>query len=80
MSAAVQSILQSFELLPDFERRELASEIIKRTIEFNLPPLSDEDLVFHAEELFLELDRSELKNGKSQSRRNMYVEPDFAEL
>jgi hypothetical protein len=64
MSTAVQSILESFEQLRDFEKRELASEIIKRTVEFNLPPLSDEDLVLNAEALFLELERSEPKSDK----------------
>jgi len=80
MNTTIQSVLQSSELLPDFEGRELASEIVKRTVEFNLPPLSDEDLVFHAEELFLELDRSVSKNGKCKSRHNPDLEPDFAEL
>jgi hypothetical protein len=71
MSTAVQSILSSFELLPDLEKRQLASEIIKRTIEFNLPPLSDEELVLNAEALFLELDKRESKNGKRKSRRSV---------
>jgi len=71
MSTAVQAVLNSFELLPDFAKRELASEIIRRTVKFDLPPLSDDDLVFHAEYLFLELDRRERKNGKPKSRRSV---------
>ena len=44
-----QHILYSFESLPEAERREVAAEIIRRTIKLDLPPLTDE-------ELFLELD------------------------
>jgi len=71
MSTTVQNFLTSFEHLPDFEKRELASEIIRRTLKFDLPPLSDEALVLHAEHLFLELDLRERKNGKSKSRRSV---------
>jgi|GEM_PF-305668 len=71
MTATVQNILQSYELLPNLEKLELAAEIIRRSLKFNLPNLSDEGLVLNAEEIFLELDRREAKNGKSKSRRSM---------
>jgi hypothetical protein len=32
---------------------------LKRVIQLDFPPLSDEDLVWNAEELFLELDKQE---------------------
>ncbi len=67
MSTAVQSILSSFERLPDFEKQVLASEIIRRTIEFNLPPLSDEELVLNAEGLLGKLDKRESKKGTNLS-------------
>lgn len=63
MPTSVKDILQSFELLSENEKKELASEIIKRSAKFDLPPLTDKDLVDCAEELFLELDRRESKNG-----------------
>lgn len=59
MSTSVQRILDSFDQLPEAEKRELASEILRRAVKFDLPPLTDEELVLNAEELFLELDRRE---------------------
>ena len=63
MSASVKHILKTFDLLSDKEKKEVASEIIRRSINFDLPPLSDEELVLSAEELFLELERQESKDG-----------------
>jgi len=34
-------------------------------VNFDLPPLSDDELILSAEELFLELDRREAQDGKS---------------
>jgi hypothetical protein len=59
MTAQVQDMLRTFDLLPDGDKRELASEILRRTLILDVPPLSDEQLVGAAEELFLQLDRSE---------------------
>lgn len=59
MTAVVQELLNTFDQLTDSERMEFASEILKRVIHLDFPPLSDEDLVLNAEELFLELDRQE---------------------
>jgi hypothetical protein len=59
MTAQIQDMLHTFDLLPDGDKRELASEILRRTLMLDVPPLSDEQLVGAAEELFLELDRSE---------------------
>jgi hypothetical protein len=56
MSASIQNFLKSFDLLSEEEKKEVASEIIRRSINFDLPPLSDKELVLSAEELFLELD------------------------
>ncbi len=59
MATSVKNFLHSFELLSDDEKRELASEIMRRTVKFDLPPLTDEDLIICAEEVFLKLDQSE---------------------
>lgn len=59
MNTVVQEFLKTFDQLTDLEQMELASEILKRVIDLDFPPLSDEDLVLNAEELFLELDRQE---------------------
>lgn len=59
MTALVQKLLETFDRLTDTERLDLLSEILKRTVDLNFPPLSDEDLALNAEELFLELDEQE---------------------
>ncbi len=63
MATEVQSILRSFELLPAADKRELAAEIIRRSLNLDAPPLSDEQLVSAAEDLFLELDRNEAEDA-----------------
>lgn len=59
MSAIVKQLLDKFDHLPDEEKREVAAEIIRRTVKLELPPLTDSDLVMNAEDLFLELDERE---------------------
>jgi hypothetical protein len=63
MTIAVQNILSNFDALPEADKRELASEILRRTVSWESEPLSDEQLTSMADELFLSLDRSEGKNG-----------------
>ena len=65
MSTSAQEILESFDQLPDPEKQEVASEILRRTLSFDLPSLSDKELVMSAEELFLELDRREAEDARS---------------
>lgn len=60
MTALAQEILSNFDRLPDTEQLEIALEILRRTINFDFPPLADEDLALNAEELFLALDQQEL--------------------
>ena len=62
MSSTVEEILDSFDHLSETEKRELASEIIRRTIDMSFPSLTDEQLVLNAEALFLELDQRESAN------------------
>jgi hypothetical protein len=59
MTAEIQNLLDSFELLSAEEQQEVAREILLRMRNVDLPPLSNEDLVLNAEALFLELDRRE---------------------
>ncbi len=65
MSLAARKILDSIEQLPDEEKRGVVAEIIRRNAKFDFPPLSDDELTFNAEGLFLELDERESKNEKS---------------
>ena len=59
MSTATQSILESFNQLPEPKKHELAAEIIRLTADLDIPPLTDEDLAVIADELFVELDSEE---------------------
>ena len=59
MTALGQEILNTFEKLPDTEQLQVAIEILKRLLNFDFPPLTNEDLILNAEELFLELDHQE---------------------
>ena len=59
MDSAVKDILDSFDRLPEDEKREIASEIIRRTLNLNFPNITDEELIYNAEEIFLELDKRE---------------------
>ncbi|MEY3222762.1 MAG: hypothetical protein RLZZ203_1618 [Cyanobacteriota bacterium] len=59
MTTLVKELLSTFDSLPESERLEMAVEILKRVTNLDFPPLSDEDLVCNAEELFLELDQQE---------------------
>ncbi|MFN8626388.1 MAG: hypothetical protein U0587_10480 [Candidatus Binatia bacterium] len=59
MTAAAKTILESFDELPEREKREVASAILRRTLRFDFPPLTGEDLVAQADELFRELDARE---------------------
>ena len=71
MSIATQNILDSFNQLPELEKRELAAEIIRWTTKLDFPPLTDEDLVQAADALFIELDKTEAKDAESKSRRSL---------
>jgi len=63
MTDAVQEFLNSFDRLAELEQQIAVSELLKRTVEANLPPLDDETFDLLAEELFLELDAEESANG-----------------
>lgn len=59
MTITVRALLDSFDRLPEPERREAAAEILRRAVQFDSPPLDDEELSLAAEALFLELDARE---------------------
>jgi len=56
----------SFDRLPDPEKHELAYQIMRRTTQFEFPPLTDDELVANAEAVFLDLDRAELADEESK--------------
>jgi hypothetical protein len=65
MSESVQELLNTFDRLPEADRWEAFSLILRRAQEFEYPPLTDEEIDRIAEERFLELDAEEAANGQS---------------
>jgi len=59
MTANVRQLLNSFDQLPEADQREAAVEILRRSLQIEIPPLDDAELVECAEELFLSLDQQE---------------------
>ncbi|WP_017303241.1 hypothetical protein [Spirulina subsalsa] len=67
MNTLAQEILKNFDELPKTEQQAIllrrrfaiAAEILKRVINFDFTPLTNEDLVLNAEALFLALDEQE---------------------
>ena len=59
MTRSVEEWLNSLERLPEAEKREVASEIIKRSLTLDLPELSDDSLIAAADQIFLQLDKEE---------------------
>ena len=59
MTKSVEELLNSFDKLPEAEKRELASEIIKRSLTLDLPDISDDTLLAAADQIFLKLDNEE---------------------
>lgn len=67
MSVAAQELIESFNRLPEADKKEVVIELMRRTINID-EPLSDEELVLSAEELFLELDLREAEDAQPQSQ------------
>jgi hypothetical protein len=65
MTTEAQNLLQTFELLQEADKREVAAEIMRRSVSFDVPPLSDDQLTAIADELFLELDKEDSKDASS---------------
>ena len=68
MSTKAQAVLTSFDALPEAGKYEVALEILRRTKEFEFPPLTDDSLIANAEALFLELDQREINDERPESR------------
>jgi hypothetical protein len=63
MSTSTRHLLETFDELTEAEKQEVAAEILRRTVNFDIPSFSDDELVLSAEELFLELDRREAEDA-----------------
>lgn len=49
MTALAEEILKNFDRLPNAEQLEIAIEILRRLVNFDFQPLTDDDLVLNAE-------------------------------
>jgi hypothetical protein len=65
MGTPAENVIATFDQLPDGEKREVAATILRRTLQVEFPPLSDDVLVLNAEEVFSELDRREAEDARS---------------
>ncbi len=63
MSAVLQDILRAFQDLPEAEKHELASAILRWEASADHLPLTDDELVRGADAVFLALDRDEGVDG-----------------
>ena len=64
MNASAQQLLDRFDELPCDDQQEVAREILRRTVEFDVPALTDEELTQQADELFFELDQAEAADAE----------------
>lgn len=66
MTTTTREIIEKFTQLPISEKKIVASIILRDAVETETPALSDDELIFSAEDIFLELDRrEEAKDGES---------------
>ena len=65
MGIPAENVIATFDQLPEPEKQEVATAILRRTLHAKFPPLSDEELVLSAEETFLDLDRREAEDAQS---------------
>ena len=65
MTRPIQELLDSFDRLPEAEKREAVSEILRRVRKLDFGMISDDELILSAEELFLDLDGREEENERT---------------
>jgi len=65
MMTTAQDVLEQYVQLPINEKKKVISVLLRESLDIETPEMSDEELVFNAEEMFLELDRREAENGES---------------
>lgn len=59
MTAVGKHIVEDFESLPDVEKREVLSNLLRISRTIDYPELSDEETLAAADAVFLEYDRAE---------------------
>jgi hypothetical protein len=64
-----KQLLNSFEQLPETEKKQFVIEILRRTLSIAIPPLTDEEMTLNAEAIFLNLDEEEAENEQQSESR-----------
>lgn len=59
MTNAARQLIETFDALPDDEKRVVTVEILRRTTVEGHPPFDETELVLAADQIFLDLDRRE---------------------
>lgn len=59
MTAAAEHVIEDFEALPEPERREVLAKLLQIAGHMDYGPISEEELLASADELFVALDREE---------------------
>ena len=59
MTAQAKHIIDEFQALPDQAKREVLAELIRTSRFIDYPQVSEDELLFAADEMFLEYDRRE---------------------
>lgn len=59
MTAQAKHIIEDFGTLPDQEKREVLAQLIRMARHIDYPPVTDDELLSAADEVFLEYDRRE---------------------
>jgi hypothetical protein len=54
-----QKLLESFDRLPEAEKQQVVAEMLRRTLNADIPLPTDDELTLSAETLFLSLDERE---------------------
>jgi len=59
MIQTAKDIISIFDRLPLGQQNEVAKQILRRSLDVETPEISDDELIFAAEEIFLGLDERE---------------------
>jgi hypothetical protein len=62
MTAAGKQLVETFEGLPDLEKREVLADILRISRGLEYPTVSDDELMSVADDLFAEYDREEAED------------------
>ena len=74
MSTSSEQVLKSFDLLPEVEKREVASEIIRRTFSPGREPAMDEHQMKSLYASFAEEDHGLAEEGMEDYNKSLAIE------